>query len=66
MSMSDQILELLHEKVDRRIGPDDFEVVPDRQIQSLFAVRTGDGKDYLVNMSARVVEKVQFDQWPPR
>lgn len=63
--MDDRILELLHEKVDREIESDDVDIVPDRQIQDLYAVRTGEGRDYLVNTTAKAVEKVQFDRWPP-
>lgn len=64
--MDEKIVELLQQKVDKRIGQQDIEVVPDGQILSLFAVRTGEGKDYLVNTLAGAVEKVRFDEWPPR
>jgi hypothetical protein len=64
--MYEEILELLQTKVDRTLDIDDFEVVPDRQITRLYAVRTGEGKDYLVNMTAKAVQKVSFDQWPPQ
>jgi hypothetical protein len=64
--MVDEVLELLQKKIDRQIDESKIEIVPDEQIINVFAVRTGDGNDYLVNTLLGAVEHVRFPQWPPR
>lgn len=64
--MENSILQILREQVDARVGRDDIEIVPDLQITSLYAVRIGKDGDFLVNTTAGAVERVRFDQWPPR
>lgn len=64
--MFDRVLRILREEVDGEIGSEDVEIVPDRQIPNLFAVRIGEQADYLVNEGTASVEKVRFDEWPPR
>lgn len=61
-----EILEILREQIDGGIGSDDLKVVPNRRMLNLYAVRLGNGNDYLVHTGARAVEKVCFDQWPPQ
>jgi len=63
--MLDDVLELLQKKVHRQIDGADIEVVPDAQIVDVFAVRVGNGKQYLVNTMLGAVEQVRFPQWPP-
>jgi hypothetical protein len=63
--MLDKVIEILRDRIDRRLVGDDIEIVPDRQMPNIFAVRVSRDADYIVNEQTRTVESVRFDQWPP-
>lgn len=64
--MFERVMKILQEKIDPQLDTENVEIVPDRHISQLFAVRTAKGTDYVVNEATGSVERVSFDEWPPR
>jgi len=57
------VTELVRDEAGYDCGP--LELYPDPWLTGVWAVRSPDGCDFLVNIGERSVEDCEFKSWPP-